>query len=333
MSADTASAAQAASSSVDYARAMLNILVDLTEDKLQLRDAQAATLNILSDFAEEKQRLELSQRAVLNVLDDFDKESRQRRSAEEKLRQTNLMLEQRVAERTQQLESANQELETFAFSVSHDLRAPLRAIDGFSRILLEDYGDKIDAEGRRVIQVIRDSTVKMSRMIEDILAFSRVGRTEQLKAPVDMDALARTTINDLQALASGRKIEFVIGKLPPALADAAMMQRVWTNLIDNAIKYTGQKAAARIEIGATPAPGETVYYVRDNGAGFDMRYVDKLFGVFQRLHGAEFAGTGVGLAIVKRIVTRHGGRVWAKGEPNAGASFYFALPQADAGHA
>ena len=242
-------------------------------------------------------------------------------------------LEELVAERTAglaaanaKLDMANKELETFAYSVSHDLRAPLRAVEGFSRILLEDYADKLDAEGQRVLNVVRDSTVKMDQMISDILAFSRVGRTDMATASIDMEGLVRATIKDLETVTAGRKVSFEVGALPQARGDAAMMQRVWANLLENAVKYTGPKPEARIEIGATAGQGETVYFVRDNGIGFDMKYVDRLFGVFQRLHGAEFGGTGIGLAIVKRIVTRHGGRVWAEGKPSEGATFYFALP-------
>ncbi len=238
-----------------------------------------------------------------------------------------------VAARTKELvdanlkyEASNNELETFAYSVSHDLRAPLRAIDGFSHILLEDYAGALDAEGQRVLNVVRDGAVKMGRMIDDILALSRVGRTEMAIAPMDMESLARVTIDDLDITIAGRKVRFKVGALPQGWGDMPMIQRVWLNLIDNALKYTAPKPEASIEIGATAGEGETVYFVRDNGVGFDMQYVDKLFGVFQRLHGAEFAGTGIGLAIIKRIVSRHGGRVWAEGKPNEGATFYFALP-------
>jgi len=258
---------------------------------------------------------------------------------EEELRKHRAHLEDMVASRTADLAAANaklelvnRELESFAYSVSHDLRTPLRAIDGFSNILLEDYGDKLDAEGRRVLNVVRDSTVKMSRMIDDILAFSRAGRAEMTTAPVDMEALVRVAIKDLEVATVDRKVTFIVGALPQARGDAPMMQRVWMNLLENAVKFTGQKPEAVIEVGATTGGGETSYFVRDNGAGFDMQNVNKLFGVFQRLHGAEFTGTGIGLAIVKRIVTRHGGRVWAEGEPNRGATFWFALPTPGGGH-
>jgi light-regulated signal transduction histidine kinase (bacteriophytochrome) len=315
------------SSGADYSRATLNMLGDLTEEKARLGDTQKAVLNILADFTDKKDHGELAQRAVLNILEDFDNEVMQRRRAEEEVRRANATLEQRVHDRTAELEAANRGLEEFSYSVSHDLRTPLRAIDGFSRILLEDHVDQLDAEGQRVLNVVRGSTVKMARLIDDILAFSRIGRLEMQSAPVDMEALVRGVLaNELAPAGAGRGPTIAIGELPATHGDTAMLQRVWTNLLDNAIKYTAPKRNGRIEIGATAGGGETIFYVRDNGVGFDMQYVDKLFGVFQRLHGTEFLGTGIGLAIIKRIVTRHGGRVWAEGKVGEGASFYFTLP-------
>jgi signal transduction histidine kinase len=194
-------------SPADYSRAMLNILGDLTEEKARMRDMQAAALNVLADFSDEKARLELTQRAVLNILEDYDVEGRRRTHAEAEVRQINATLEQRVHERTAQLEAANKDLEEFAYSVSHDLRTPLRAIDGFSRILLEDYAEKLDAEGQRVLNVVRDGTLKMSRLIDDILAFSRLGRLVIKAEPVDMAALIRRTLTDELAPAlAGREL-------------------------------------------------------------------------------------------------------------------------------
>ena len=226
-----------------------------------------------------------------------------------------------------QLEAAHEELEGFAHSVSHDLRVPLRAIDGFSRILLEDYADKLDVEGRRLLYVVRNSTVKLGNLIDDIRAFSRIGSAEIHPHRLDMEALVHDVLDvPLAAAIIGRTLVVDIAKLPPARGDRAMLRRVWSNLLDNALKFTAPKSDALIQIGATAGDAETVYWVRDNGVGFDMQSGGKLFGVFQRLHGDEFAGTGIGLAIVKRIVTRHGGRVWVEGRVGDGAVAYFALP-------
>ena len=265
----------------------------------------------------------------------------ERKHAEAQLLQHRQRLEELVATRTSDLEqaigrltAANQELETFAYSVSHDLRAPLRAIDGFSNILLKDYSDKFDEEGKRLLQVVRDGATRMGQLIEDILAFSRVSRQELAVSDTDMGSLVQDTLRELAPAMADRAIEMKVGPLPRVVGDPRMLQRVWTNLLDNAIKYTGRKPNTVIEVGARAEGGETVFFVKDNGVGFNMQYVDKLFGVFQRLHGTEqFIGTGIGLAIVKRIVTRHGGRVWAEGKVGEGATFYFALPHAGDGHA
>jgi len=258
----------------------------------------------------------------------------ERKRAEQEIRTLNAQLEQRVRDRTAQLEEANKELEAFSYSVSHDLRTPLRAIDGFSRILVEDYGSKLDDEGKRIVGVVRDATTKMARLIDDILAFSRTGRQQMTLADVDMEALARSALDELEPAMAGRNLKFGINSMPHARGDGPMLQRVWTNLIDNAVKFTGPKPEAIIEVGGRIEGSEAVYFVKDNGVGFDMQYVDKLFGVFQRLHGpAEFPGTGIGLAIVKRIVARHGGRVWAEGKLNDGAKFCFALPVKEKGNA
>jgi PAS domain S-box-containing protein len=260
-----------------------------------------------------------------------------RKTSEAELNGYRQHLEESVTARTADLAQANlaladanKELEAFAYSVSHDLRAPLRAIDGFSQILVEDYGDKLDAEGRHVIEVVRDGTTRMGRLIDDILDFSRIGRKDLAKSDADMAALATEALHDLGPEMAGRSIEMKIGTLPHVRGDPRMLERVWGNLLNNAVKFTGKQPHALIEVGARTENGETVFFVKDDGAGFDMQYVDKLFGTFQRLHGAqEFPGTGIGLAIVKRIITKHGGRVWAEGKIGAGATVYFALPLAD----
>ncbi len=250
-------------------------------------------------------------------------------------------LEDTVDARTRELANSNErlvaayaEMESFSYSVSHDLRTPLRAIDGFSNILLRDYSEKLDAEGKRLLQVVRDGAIKMGQLIEDILAFSRVSRQELAVSDIDMGSLVQDTLRELAPAMADRAIEMKVGALPRVVGDPRMLQRVWTNLLDNAIKYTGPKPDTVIEVGARAEGGETVFFVKDNGVGFNMQYADKLFGLFQRLHGTEqFLGTGIGLAIVKRIVTRHGGRVWAESKVGEGATFYFALPQAHDGHA
>lgn len=241
----------------------------------------------------------------------------------------NRNLEKRIDERTAQLEASNKELEAFAYSVSHDLRVPLRAIDGFSQMVERRYRDRLDDEGRRLLHVVRDNAQKMGQLIDDILAFSRMGRREVRREKVEMAALVRSAIDVLVPMPAERKFELLIGDLPPAHGDAAMLQQVWVNLIGNAIKFSRASATPRIEIGACQDSGEIAYFVKDNGVGFDMQYAHKLFGVFQRLHGIEeFEGTGIGLAIVKRIITRHEGRVWAVGKVNAGATIYFTLAPA-----
>jgi light-regulated signal transduction histidine kinase (bacteriophytochrome) len=223
-------------------------------------------------------------------------------------------------------EAANRELEAFSYSVAHDLRAPLRDIKGFSRSLLEDYADKVGAEGRQYLNYLRESAQHMGCLIDDLLALSRVTRAELRRAPVDLSALARKVAVQLGKAEPSRQVEMVIDGDIGVEGDAHLLRIALENLLGNAWKFTGKRAEARIEVGTTSVDGDTAYFVRDNGAGFDPAYQAKLFGVFQRLHSTrEFEGTGIGLATVKRIVSRHGGRIWATGEVDRGATFYFTL--------
>jgi signal transduction histidine kinase len=239
-------------------------------------------------------------------------------------------LEQRVRERTSELQAANQQLEAFSYSVSHDLRAPLRAVDGYAHMLEEDCADRLDEESRRRLGVVRKEAARMGALIDDLLAFSRTGRARLAAVPLDMDALMREVVEELAAQYPRARIE--LASLPPALADRSLMKQVWLNLVGNALKYSSKAEAPRVQIAASTAGDRNTYWVKDNGAGFDMRYASKLFGVFQRMHReTEFPGTGVGLAIVHRIVTRHGGSVRAEAAPQAGATFYVELPAPRAG--
>jgi PAS domain S-box-containing protein len=250
-----------------------------------------------------------------------------RKEAEENIRRLNAELEQRVRERTAQLEAAVTELEAFSYSVSHDLRAPLRAIDGFANILAEDHAAQLGTEGLRVLEVIEKETARMGQLIDDLLAFSRIGRCEMQSACIDMSTLAQAVFDECAARVPERRFRLKLDSLLPARGDPSLVRQVLTNLLSNAIKYTKPREMAQIELGCRADEKENVYWVKDNGVGFDPKYSSKLFGIFQRLHSEqEFEGTGVGLALVQRIVHRHGGRVWGEGKVNEGATFFFTLP-------
>lgn len=270
------------------------------------------------EFDKNKQPIKL----IGTIIDITD-----RKNADDEIKKLNVSLEKRVIERTAQLEAANHELQAFAYSVSHDLRAPLRAIDGFSKFVIEDYGSKLDSEGQRLLGLIRSNTQKMDKLITDILALSRVTRGEQKKSKIDMTKMAVSMFNEAAQAEVLEKLDFNIDDLPGAYADPTYIKQVWINLISNAIKFSSLKAKPEIKIGGYSDNGYNIYFIRDNGAGFNPEYAHKLFGVFQRLHKAnEFEGTGVGLAIVQRIILKHGGKVWADGEEDRGATFYFSLP-------
>ena len=224
-------------------------------------------------------------------------------------------------------QEANKELEAFCYTVSHDLRAPLRGITSFAQLLVQDYGSKLDEEGRRLLGIIQRETQRMGRLVDELLGFSRLSRQHLRKSVLDMTAMAMSVFDELMTRHPGRKPELELNPLPTACGDEALVRQVFVNLLSNAIKFTGQREIARIEIGSQSDSEEDIYYVKDNGAGFDPKHAGKLFGVFQRLHGQEeFEGTGVGLALVQRIIHRHGGRIWAKSNVNQGATFYFTVP-------
>jgi signal transduction histidine kinase len=307
-------------SAVSFA-ALVWVFVLLTRENARRRQAEVALQKI-----NEELELRVKQRTaeLTHVLTGY-------KQAEQEIKKLNEDLELRVVERTAQLETANKELEAFSYSVSHDLRAPLRHIGGFVEMLREEASFAMNDKSRQYLQVIRDSTRQMGRLIDNLLAFSRMARAEMKNLRVNMDELVKEVMVETQSGTEGREIEWQIDALPVVAGDRSMLKQVWINLISNAVKYTRSRERTRIEIRCVKNSGrEWQFSVRDNGAGFDMRYVDKLFGVFQRLHRAEeFEGTGIGLANVRRIVHRHGGKAWAEGTVNEGATFYFTIPAGD----
>jgi len=315
-------------------RATLNILEDFDEEKAKLTQLQQAMMNLLEDFDGERRNSQLIQKATLNLLEDMHEEQYKLADTQRALMNMleDIEVERAAVEQAKSLlEAVNKELEAFSYSVSHDLRAPLRAISGFAQALMEDYAPRLDAEGKRYLGLIQDNAHQMGQLIDDILAFSRLGRQQMSEARIDMGALAKAVFDELAALTPEREITLRIGSVPPAQGDATLVRQVLANLLSNAIKFTKRRAHPSVEFGYLPQTGGGAYYVKDNGVGFEMQYVGKLFGVFQRLHPVtEFEGTGVGLALVQRIITRHGGRVWAQGAVDQGATFYFTLPKGEA---
>ena len=294
-------------------------IAEQTEDQLDQDVSSAsyasAILNILDDFAEEKARLQSTEQAMLNILEDFELEKAKVETANSALKQAVLAAA-----------AANKELATFSYSVAHDLRAPLRSIDGFSEALLEDCGDELSDLGKGYLAFVRDSAQRMAQLIDDLLSLSKMSQADMRPQPVDLIALIIPIITDLRRGEPSRIVDVVMPEELVVVGDPPLLKLALLNLLANAWKFTSKQAAAKIEIGIGIENGVTTYFVRDDGAGFDMAYADKLFGVFQRLHTpADFDGTGIGLATVKRVVDRHGGRIWADGEVDHGATFHFTL--------
>lgn len=295
-----------------------NAITRRTEVEQRRKDGSTVWAEVVTTFFKD----ESGALRILGVSRDIS----ERKQAEAEIRQLNAELEQRVIQRTAELEAANQELEAFAYSVSHDLRAPLRAMDGFSRILLEDFAQELSSPAQRYLGLIRENAQQMANLINHLLAFSRLSRQPLNMRHIDPAEVVRQAVEDVRAAREGREVTLVIGTLSPCQADPMLLRQVYVNLLSNALKFTRGRENPTIEVGCQSENGQAVYFVKDNGIGFDMQYAHKLFGVFQRLHRAEdFEGTGVGLAIVQRIIHRHGGRIWVEAEVNRGATFYFTL--------
>ena len=315
--------------SVEDLESLIKELTFQHEEKAK-RAAELEIANKELAFQKDEKAKRAAELEIANKELAFQKEEKAKRAAELEIANKELAFQnEEMTKHAAELEIANKELDSFTYSVSHDLRAPLRAIDGFSRILEQDYGQKLDKDGIRVIGVIRENSQKMGKLIDDLLGLSRIGRKEIKAADIGMEEMASSAFNELMALNPERKISLKISDLPHVCADPALMKQVCTNLLSNAIKFTRKQESPTIEVASVtdPLSEEKVFSVKDNGIGFDMKFVEKLFGVFERLvDEKEFEGTGCGLAIVRRIIQRHGGRIWAEGTPNIGATFFFSLP-------
>jgi signal transduction histidine kinase len=303
-------------------RATLNLLEDFGAETSKTEEIQRAVFNILQDFSEEKGRLQETQRATLNLLEDFDAERSKAEGVSGKLRESVELL--RVAKEA--AEASNRELETFSYSVSHDLRAPLRHVLGFSNILSEEYGPTLPPDAQHHLLRIQQGIQRMGQLVDDLLSLARLGRQGLHLEKTSLKRLVEETIAEALPDTSNRQVEWKVDDLPSVECDASLLRQVFQNLLSNALKFTRSRARAVIEVGQQGQGETAVMLVRDNGVGFNMKYSNKLFGVFQRLHRAEeFEGTGVGLATVQRIIQKHGGRIWAEAELDKGATFYFTL--------
>jgi two-component system sensor histidine kinase/response regulator len=306
---------------------ILDLLISTYEGAVQINEELAAKQRELQEAKETLEAKVAKRTAELAWVNDrLQIELAERKRAEDQVKRLNEDLEHRVAERTAQLAAANEELDAFSYSVSHDLRAPLRHIDGFAHLLIQDHILQLTPEARQHLELIREGTQKMGRMIDDLLNLARLDRHSMVLRMTALNSLVDIVVQDLKPEAAGREIEWRVGSLSSVKCDPGLVQRLFANLLSNAIKYTSRCERAVIEIGQSTVDGQTVFFVRDNGAGFNLKYSDKLFQAFQRLHtDREFAGTGVGLATVRRIIRKHGGRVWADAEIDKGATFYFTL--------
>lgn len=307
---------------LDTQRAILNMLDDSESEQRRLDETHSAVVNILADFADERGTLDDVRRAMLNLLADFDAERSNAEAANRDLGDAIASLRAAKSE----TDTANRELEAFSYSVSHDLRGPLRSMDGFSQALLEDYGDALDATAQDYLRRVRAGSQRMSKLIDDLLGLSRVSRGNMKREKVNLSTIAESIADELRETAPGRDVTFCIAPNVMVEGDPRLLEVVLRNLLGNSWKFTSKHQSAVITLDATGDDGARTYFVRDDGAGFDMAYADALFEPFRRLHAVrEFDGTGIGLATIQRIVHRHGGRIWAEGAVEKGATIYFTL--------